>query len=136
MELPDEPSDLKYTFSKEERLKSRKEIKELFDKGSSFFIYPFKTFYLPITSPDSSCKNKLLISISKKNHKKAVDRNLLKRRIREAYRLNKRLLTDNGPSFAIGLVFVSRQILSFSEIDSKLKLVMKRLNDIRSGKNE
>jgi ribonuclease P protein component len=134
MEDHDQPSVLKFTFSKEERLNNKKTIQELFDKGSSFFLYPFKIFYLPATIT-SSVPAKILISVSKKGFKKAVDRNLLKRRIREAYRLNKHILhtdKDNRP-LLIGLIFVSKQILSFNDIENKLKLVLQRLNEVRAN---
>jgi ribonuclease P protein component len=134
MEGPDQPSALKHSFGKEERLNNKKSIQELFDKGSSFFLYPFKIFYI-IDPLDGSGKNKILISVSKKLHKKAVDRNLIKRRIKEAYRLNKHLISNDGRThqpLLIGFIFVAKQILTFNHIETKLKLALLRLNEVRS----
>jgi ribonuclease P protein component len=133
MEGHDQPSAIKYSFSKEERLHNKKMIQELFDKGSSFFLYPFKVFYLPDKQWDSD-KNKVLVSVSKKFFKKAVERNLIKRRIREAYRLNKHIISSTGHDskpLLVGVIFVGKQILSFNEIETKLKLVLMRLNEVR-----
>jgi ribonuclease P protein component len=133
MEGHDQPSVLKYTFRKEERLHNKKMIKELFDKGSSFFLYPFKIFY--VQDPDISGKNRILISVSKKIYKRAVDRNLIKRRIKEAYRLNKSILANgekNKLPLLVGFIFVAKQILSYNEIESKLKSVLLRLQEVRS----
>jgi len=76
---------LKQTFKKGERLSSEKSIATLFAEGDSFFQYPFKVVYKKeqSTYPFSV---QLLISVSKRNFKKAVDRNKIKRLIREAYR--------------------------------------------------
>ena len=75
----------KFTFKKSERLSQKKSIQELFDKGSSFYLYPFKVFFIPSEAPD----HQILISVPKNIFKRAVDRNTIKRRIREGYRLNK-----------------------------------------------
>ncbi len=83
---------MKNTFKKSERLSKKALIKELFDKGSSFYLHPFKVHHLISEEVDT---NQILVSIPKRNFKKAVDRNKLKRRVREAYRLNKRELTTN-----------------------------------------
>src|SRR5580698_8922914 len=77
-----------YTFTKEERLCNKKLIHELFHKGSSFLCYPFKVSWLAVAEPQQF-PAQVLLSVSKKRFKHAVDRNLLKRRIREAYRLGK-----------------------------------------------
>jgi ribonuclease P protein component len=117
-------------FPKKERLASKKLIKELFSKGSSFFLYPIKSFYL-VNYPQAPEVNQVIISIPKKNFKSAVKRNLLKRRIREAYRLNKHILQNQDASlqFLVGFVYISKDILSYKEIESKLKTILKRLSE-------
>lgn len=85
------------TFSKQERLSSVKDIETLFKKGKSLFVFPLKVVFIPkkIDSPTEKNNQKnrvaarLLISVSKRNFKKAVDRNRIKRQIREGYRLQK-----------------------------------------------
>jgi len=119
------------TFHKNERLNSRKQIQELFDKGSSFFLFPIKVVYLP-APPDSP--NQVLFSVPKRNFKKAVDRNKIKRRLRESYRSNKMLLkvADNKiNSYFIAYIYVARQILSYKEIDDKLKSSLGRLQKVK-----
>jgi len=113
-------------FPKTERLHSKKSIKELFDKSSSFFLYPFKVIFLLGMSGET---NQVLISVSKKKLKKAVDRNLIKRRIREAYRQNKHLLEcdDSGISKRIGLIYVSSDLMEFVAIQKKLIKILSKL---------
>src|SRR5690606_34395065 len=84
------------SFSKAERLCSKKLITQLFSKGSAFNLYPLRFVILKAEAPGTGFPQ-VLISVSKKYFKRAHDRNRLKRQIREAYRLNKtKLLTDNG----------------------------------------
>jgi ribonuclease P protein component len=85
------------TFSKKERLSSVKDIETLFKKGKSLFVFPLKVVFIPKKLDDKKEENeqkvippaRLLISVSKRNFKKAVDRNRIKRQIREGYRLQK-----------------------------------------------
>jgi len=114
------------TLNKSERLSSKKLIKELFDKGSSFYLYPFKVYFLPQTPEEGH--NQILFSVSKRNFKRAVDRNLLKRRIREAYRLNKQSLSDYT-FLLIAYIYTSKKILNYTEIEDKLKQTLNRLLD-------
>jgi ribonuclease P protein component len=115
-------------FPKTERLHSRKLIKELFDKSSSFFLYPFKVIFLPAIPGET---NQVLISVSKKKLRRAVHRNLIKRRIREAYRLNKYLLQSDEPSISkrIGLIYVSSDRMEFVDIQKKLIRILSKLKN-------
>jgi ribonuclease P protein component len=104
---------------KNERLHSKKLIKELFDKGSSFFLYPFKVMVLDINI-DIQETNQVLFSVSKKKLKKAVDRNLIKRRMREAYRLNKQILMDmNNGKKKLALFTFLQKLLHFRSLKTK-----------------
>ena len=117
---------MSFSLKKHEILRSKKKIKELFESGSSFFLYPFKIFYLLNKDQEN---DQVLFSVSKKHFKKAVDRNLIRRRIREAYRLNKNnLKADQNASISIALIYISKFKLPFSEIENKLKQVLIRLN--------
>jgi len=106
-----------FTFRKEERLCKRKQIQELFEKGSSFYLFPFKVYTLPHSI--DTLPHQVLFSVPTRNFKRAVDRNLLKRRMREAYRLNKHKLTGRT-RFMIGLIYTHREILPYAEIERKL----------------
>jgi ribonuclease P protein component len=115
-------------FRKDEKLKSEKLIKELFDKGSSFYSFPFKVLVMPNPHPQAS-NHQVLFSVSKKNFKRAVDRNQIKRRIRESYRLNKNLL-KNSPLLLIAYIYTAKEILTFAQIQERLVKTLKRFDHV------
>jgi len=121
---------MNYKLPKNERVHSKKSIKELFDKGSSFFLYPFKVLYLD----QSLIKNgthQVLFSVSKKKIKKAVHRNFVKRRVKEAYRLHKHLLNhESEQKKLIALVYVSTDKSSFEIIQVKIQKILKKLQTL------
>lgn len=125
---------MRQTFRKAERLSGKKVIDQLFAKGStetgSVFGYPFRVLYLLGEMPVEPPLPAILISVSKRYFKKAVDRNLIKRRIREAYRRNKGLLfegTAARPLARIALIYVAKEKISFEELEKKLKFVLNQI---------
>jgi ribonuclease P protein component len=126
-----------YTFKKEERLCSKKLLEELFNNGSSFLLYPFRVSWLPsVLNPDIPVQ--VVINVSKRKFKRAADRNLLKRRIREAYRLNKgellySFLQKNNLQIILSINYVGNEILEYVVIEKKLKAAFDKL---RRGYNE
>ena len=121
----------KNTFTKKERLCSKKDIKELFDKGSSFFSPPFKVIHLSTnTELQNEANHQILISVPKRNFKKAVDRNKIKRQIRESYRLNKHLLLPvyNKKNLSIAFIYIGKKKYNYHIIESKLKEALVSLN--------
>ncbi len=119
-ENPAPQKNLHY-FTKEERLRSKKLIEQLFREGSSFNLYPLRFIYTK-QAPLVAALPQVLISVSKRNFKKAVDRNRLKRQLREAYRLNKATLQPAGPSSIqlLGILYIAKEKKPFKIIEKKL----------------
>ena len=120
-----------YTFKKEERLCNKKLIDGLYHSGSSFLCYPFKVSWLLVAHSEPVC-TQVLFSVGKKRFKKAVDRNLVKRRMREAYRLSKQQLlydvlaaTDKKIVFSVG--YIGNDIVSYDTIEKKMQKLLIQL---------
>lgn len=115
------------SLKKNERLCSFSEIQSLMKRGESFFHYPFKVVYqnISIEEEGTQAPNAIMVSVPKRNFKRAVKRNLLKRRIRESYRLNKEILAaPQGCRTNILFVYVSKDIKEFSYIEEKVKEIL------------
>jgi ribonuclease P protein component len=118
-------NDPSFEFPSAEKLKNKKLIDELFTKGSSFFIYPFKSWHYKALN--ASGNPLFLVTVPKKSFKKAVDRNYIKRCTREAYRLNFRTHAISiAQGHALGIVYVGKEKLSYKDIEKKLNLVFNR----------
>ncbi|NJM25188.1 MAG: ribonuclease P protein component [Bacteroidia bacterium] len=114
-----------YAFGKLQRLSKRNWIQELFEKGSSFYSYPFKVLHIPL--PDQATPaHQMLVSVSSRNIKKAVTRNLIKRRVREAYRLQQHALVP-PQKIGFALIYTPKEPLEFEEIKKKVEKVLRRL---------
>ncbi|WP_209329813.1 ribonuclease P protein component [Lunatimonas salinarum] len=115
-------------FPKSERLHSRKSIKELFDKSSSFFLYPFKVVFFVRESVGT---DQVLISVSKRKLRKATDRNWVKRRIREAYRHHKHLMKGNPDRHKhIGIIYVSSDLIPYDIVQKKIETILRKLSKL------
>ena len=112
------------TFTKKERLCSFTEINSLVKDGTALFCYPFRTIYQ--LKPGDV--NKVLVSVPKKNFKRAVHRNLLKRRVRESYRLNKGILAlEEGLCANVMFIYIGKDILEYRYIESKIKDILAKI---------
>ena len=120
-----------YTFKKEERLCNKKLIDGLFHNGSSFLCYPFKAQWQFIDAPQQF-PVQILLSVSKKRFKRAVDRNLIKRRMREAYRLHKQQylyekLNSAEKKIVLSLGFIGKEIVPFDFTEKKMLKLLTQL---------
>ncbi|MDR2652669.1 MAG: ribonuclease P protein component [Prevotellaceae bacterium] len=120
----------RYGFKKNERLCLRKEIENVVQNGKKMMSYPFLVNYL-IKDAQNNETTKIAISVAKRNFKKAVDRNLLKRRIREAYRQHKHNLAEtarnNNKVINAIIVYVSKEKLPYEEIRKGIIKSMEKL---------
>ena len=119
---------------KEQRLYKKKAIQLLFEKGKGFNFYPFRVVVYAHTSEDDEPSiPRFLVSVSKKRFHHAVKRNRIKRIVREAWRRNKSELIvkceEHKVTFDIALVYTATIILSYEEVEKKLKQLSLRLNN-------
>lgn len=129
-EVPGTAPARRYTFPKEEHLCRKKLIEELFGKqGSSFGVYPLRMVWIKSGAP-TTVPPQVLISVSKRTFKRAVDRSRIKRLIREAYRLNKyRLLEQPGGHQValLGIIFTGKEKSPLALVEKKLISGIQRL---------
>lgn len=104
------------SFGKKEKLKSKVIIDRLFAEGKSVKKYPLRLVYLPLEN-SSEKVNKVAVSVPKRSFKRAVDRIKLKRLMREVYRKNKYLVSNNlTGNYALMLIYTGREITGYSEL--------------------
>ncbi|TAE51475.1 MAG: ribonuclease P protein component [Cytophagales bacterium] len=123
-------TEKKNSFAKKEKLCSKILIEKLFKEGKNEFAYPFKFLYLEKEIIDDELP-KILIIVNKKGFKKATDRNLLKRRTREAYRIKKNdLFKDKKNHFILcaAFIFIAKEKVDFKVIQNGIQQIIKKIN--------
>ncbi len=126
---------LRYTFSKTERLNNKKKINLLFEQASSVKTSYFTVLYLltdNTKSPDNS-PVQVLISVPKRLCRLSVHRNLVKRRIRESYRLQKHTVIQSIPNtnkqLLLAFIYQTSEILDFKTIDTSIREALTQINE-------
>ncbi|HEY6064185.1 MAG TPA: ribonuclease P protein component, partial [Chitinophagaceae bacterium] len=119
----------KFTLGKNERLKSRKQIELLFSKGKKFSVTPFRVYYLfnELVNPPLQFG----VGVSNKNFRKAVDRNKIKRRIREAYRLRKislqQKLKGSKCQLSMFIIYTGKEMPEYREVFVQINKILEKL---------
>ncbi|HZK94282.1 MAG TPA: ribonuclease P protein component [Prolixibacteraceae bacterium] len=119
-----------YTFRKEEKLCSQKIIGEIFLSGTSFLCYPLKVVW-KYEELHTSFPAQVVFSVPKRLFKKAHDRNLIKRQLREVYRYQKQelyqSLESNNRKIAMMIVYIAKEELEFGQIEGAMTKVVAKL---------
>ena len=108
----------------DERLRSFGAVRRLFQDGHGGVVYPFR--YVLYAECDDRLSGEVMFSVPKKNHKRANVRNLLRRRTKEAYRLNKSLLHDCGKlaSVDMALIYSSKEVVDYKTIANAVRKIL------------
>lgn len=124
------------TFRKAERLCGKREVEELFKQGNVLFVHPVKAIYL-LKPKDEGSPLQLLISVPKKYLKRAVDRNRMKRLIREVYRQAKGPVMQSLDRLQIhmnlALIYTGRQLNDYDEMEKAVTNILRQLENILKG---
>jgi len=122
-----------YTFKKEERLCNKRLLEQLFSSGSSFLCYPFRVSWLQATLPETVAVQ-VVFAVAKKRYRRAVDRNLIKRRTREAYRMHKQqllyaVLKEQNRQIILSVNYIGKEINDFALMDKKMVKLLVQLSE-------
>ncbi|MDE7304330.1 MAG: ribonuclease P protein component [Alistipes sp.] len=114
-----------------ERLRSLGAIRRLFEEGRSGFVFPFRYIWLAESAANDAGRPEILFSVPKKFHKRANKRNLLRRRTKEAYRLQKQLLASGGRPAALdlALIYSSKEVLPYRHIERAVAKILSTISE-------
>ena len=123
---------MKFTYLKNEKLKSKKLIDQLFTEGQSVSAFPLRLVYLDTTFDDAVIA-KTGVSVSKRNFKTAVHRNHIKRLLREVYRLNKATYFNNlTTQHAFMILYIGKEKPTFAQIETSMKRLFEKFSSTLS----
>ena len=112
-----------HSLPRTERLRSLGAVRRLFESGESGFIFPFR--YVWFAEPDTEQSVEVLFSVPKKFHKRANKRNLVRRRTKEAYRLQKQILHDGRPvNLDLALIYSSKETLPYKTVANAVRRIL------------
>lgn len=130
---------------KSERLRHRTLVNRLFEKGEAVYAYPLRLVYSVMSAeevrslfktalPSDIDRVQFMITVPKKKQRRAVNRVLVRRRIREAYRLTRlplkeALMADGSKYLSMAFIYQSDKIYDYKDLEPKMEKLLKRLND-------
>ena len=121
-----------FEFPKKQKLCNETAIKEMFSNGNSFVIHTIRLAWKEELNADDVAIKSIIV-VPKKQLKLAADRNIVRRRMKEAYRLNKSaiesVLVDKNKQLNIAIIYQNEKILSYNVIEEKIKLILVRLRE-------
>tara|TARA_B110000495_G_C22467339_1_gene290141 strand:- start:68 stop:442 length:375 start_codon:yes stop_codon:yes gene_type:complete len=121
-----------FKFPKQQKLCNETAIKEMFSNGKSFVIHPIRLVWKEEGDSDTVAIKSIIV-VPKKQLKLAADRNIVRRRMKEAYRLNKaeieHFLVNKNRQLNVAIVYQNEKILSYKAIEKKIKLILGRLKE-------
>ncbi len=121
-----------YSYNKTEKLKSRKALNALFSGGKTFSVFPLKLFYMPMESVTEQAIQ-AGVGVSARHFKKAVDRNRIKRLLRECYRLNKLSLhatvKANKKKIAVFFLYIGKELPEYTLLNEKMQEALTKLEE-------
>jgi len=116
----------RFTLPKEERLCSRKALEKLFEgNNKSIMAYPIRVVF----QKTEETGIRIMVSVSKRFFKRAVKRNRIKRQLREAYRLNKHILSPTAQGLNIAFLWSSNEFLPTKKIMDKMQNLLTKINE-------
>ena len=127
-------TDERHFFPENERLRLNKDIVRLFGEGKTFISYPLRIAYLRLTGNNTSDSPiSILVSVPKKRIKLAVNRNRIKRLIRESFRLNKNetsnLYTKCGNHLHVAYIYICKEMKNYHDIEKAVRKAFKTINN-------
>lgn len=118
---------MNFRFPKSEKLKSTKTIERLFAEGRSFSKFPLKLIFIP---QENSAPTQAAFAVPKRSFKLAVDRNRIKRQMREVYRLQKpQTFTNNGKEFALLFLYFSKDKPKYGDLEKAMSTLLKKFEN-------
>ena len=120
------------TLGKSERLRYLSDIRTLFNEGRSIVAFPIRAVYIKKDRAQDQPPASILVSVPKRHFKHAVDRNRVKRQIRESYRKHKTLVTDSvpeGKQLLVAFIWLSDRHFGSDEIESRIVSLLRKMAD-------
>ena len=121
----------RFTFGRDQRLKSRKQIERVFREGKSMNVFPFRVYFFIQPLVDGHQPLQTGVGASRRNFKKAVDRNRIKRLTREAYRLKKEplalLVKERQLSLSLFFIYTGKELPDYRLVSGKIAVALEKI---------